>query len=134
MQKRENYGVIIPAYAKNMPDRDELSCAFIVATYFRSKIECISSDNANSKSPDFLVKRLNQRWELKTIRGNSANTIHHAFERSNGQSENLIIYLGKTKMHAKSAISRIKRELKNGANKKRILVVTKTGAVVAIKQ
>ena len=39
MQKRENYGVIIPAYAKNMPDRDELSCAFIVATYFRSKIE-----------------------------------------------------------------------------------------------
>ncbi len=134
MPKKSEHTFIIPAHIKNLPSREEISCGFILIKYFKSSIECISSDNANSKSPDFLVKRLNQRWEVKTIRGNSDNTIHHAFARSNGQSENLIIYLGRTKMRPKSAIGRVKRELRAGIKKKRVLVVTKDGAVIAIKQ
>lgn len=134
VKKKSRQGLIIPAYTKCFPSQEEITCGLILTQYFNSSIKCIPSDNASAKSPDFLVTRLNQVWELKTIRGNSDNTIHHAFERSNGQSENLIINLRKSKMHPKSAIGRIKRELKCGIQKKRILIITKNNGVVAIKQ
>ena len=132
MTKKKRPGFIIYPGTGAIPNQEEINCGQILLSYFRSDIECIPSES-NSKSPDFLVTRLNQRWEVKTIRGNSDNTIHHAFERSNGQSENLVIYLRKkTKMHAKSAIGRVKRELKL-TPKKRILVVSHDGKIVAIK-
>lgn len=115
-----------------IPNQEEIRCGQILLDYFRSDIDCIPSQSS-FKSPDFLVLRLNQRWEVKTIRGNSDNTIHHAFERSNGQSENLIIFLSKkTKMHTRSAVGRVKRELKL-TPKKRVLVVTYNGKIIAIK-
>ena len=132
-KKTEKVGLIIPPYIKSFPSSEEINCGLILSSYFESKIECIPSDNANAKSPDFLVKRTHQRWEVKAIRGNTDNNLHHAFERSYGQSENLIVYLGRTKMRPKSAIGRIKRELKYGNSKKRVLLVTKDGHVVAIK-
>ncbi|MBQ6396031.1 hypothetical protein IJH89_00395 [Candidatus Saccharibacteria bacterium] len=125
---------VIPGRTKTFPTQEEISCGMLLAEYFKSKVEFLASDATSSKSPDFLICRLNQYWELKSIRGNSQNTIHHAFERSRGQSENLILSLRHSKIHTKTAISRIKREQKTGKNsKKRILVITKSDKILAIK-
>ncbi|MBQ6605531.1 hypothetical protein IJH66_00940 [Candidatus Saccharibacteria bacterium] len=132
MSKQKTFGLIIRAGLKPFPNRDEITCGSLLSEYFRSNIEFLPS-SSNSKSPDFLIEHLNQRWELKTIYGNTKNTIHHAFERSNGQSENLIISLKRTKMRPKSAIAAIKRELKI-SNKKRIILISKEDKIVVIKQ
>ena len=133
MNKTEHIGLIIPSKTTVFLNQEEITCGLILVKYFKSSIKCIPS-SSNTKSPDFLVVRKNQRWELKTIRGNSDNTIHHAFARSHGQSENLILFLSKrSKMRPKSAIGRIKRELKTDKTKQRVLLVTNNGAIVAIK-
>ena len=133
MKTAESYSLIIPSRTTAFPNQEEITCGLILVKYFKSNIKCIPSQS-NAKSPDFFVVRKNQRWELKTIRGNSNNTIHHAFERSNGQSENLIIFLSKrSKMRSKSAIGRIKRELKTNKTKRRVLFVANKGTIVAIK-
>ena len=102
-----------------------------VAAYFKSKVEFIPT--ASSHTPDILVVKQNQMWEIKNIRGNSDNTIHHNLSKAKNQSENIIITLYSSKMKPKSAVGRIKRELKLRNNIKRCLLITKQGKIVKIK-
>ena len=106
-------------------------CGFCMANHFNSDIEFIPTSDIYS--PDVIVKRLHQRWEIKTIRGNSKNTIEHAMHRAKLQSENLAISLYRSKMAPKVAIGRIKRELKLPNPFKRVILVTKNQKVVVIK-
>ena len=103
-----------------------MSAAEILLDYFDSNIEFIPS-GSNSCSPDLLITRLRQRWEIKIPRGNSKNTIHHALEDISRQSENVVISLLRTKMLPRAAIGRLKGELKFPNRIRRLILITKQG-------
>jgi len=130
MDKRGN-DISVRISAGTHPQYLETICALAVAVYFKSKVEFIPT--ASSHTPDILVVKQNQMWEIKNIRGNSDNTIHHNLSKAKNQSENIIITLYSSKMKPKSAVGRIKRELKLRNNIKRCLLITKQGKIVKIK-
>ena len=131
MTKRgDNITVLIPGGV--MPHYLETNCAMRIALYFKSKVKFLPTSNI-VHTPDILVEKTNQMWEIKNIRGNSDNTIHHNLSKAKNQSENIIITLYSSNMKPKSAVGRIKRELKIRKDIKRCLLVTKTGKVVKVK-
>ena len=129
MNKTEKHKVTIEAYAT--PDRYEIKVAFDLLSYWNSDI--VLRKSGQSYSPDLLVVRSNQLWEIKNIRGNSVNTIEHNLARAKMQSENIVISLYRTKMSPRHAIGRIKTELKKRRDIKRLILVTKEHKVIEIK-
>lgn len=113
------------------PDSYELRCAFCMCDFFNSDIEIVPS--GNNPSPDARVVRLRQFWEIKNIRGNGKNTIHHTLSEASHQSENLIITLLRTKMAPKTAVSRLKSELKKPTIFKKVLLLMKNGKIIVVK-
>lgn len=126
---RENYGIIIEAGAR--PDRYEMRVAFVMSEYFESDI--LLRKNSQSYSPDLLVDRLNQLWEIKNIKGNGVHTIEHNLSRAKLQSDKVIVSLYRTNMTPKRAIGRIKAELPKRREIKKLLLITKDNKVVKIK-
>lgn len=129
MSEANQHKVTIEAYAS--PDRYEIKVAFALLDYFDSDI--ILRKSGQNYSPDLLIKRTNQLWEIKNIRGNSVNTIEHNLARAKMQSDKIIISLYRTKMAPKRAIGRIKAELKRRREIKRVLLITKEHKIIEIK-
>lgn len=113
------------------PDSFELRCVSRLCEYFKSSIEFIPT--GQNSSPDIYVKRLHQYWEIKNVRGNGKNTIHNILHDIERQSTNIVLTLYHSKMPPKTAIGRIKAELKKATRIKRVLLITKTEKVIAIK-
>ena len=129
MPKENRLRVIIEAYAT--PDRYEIKVAFALLDYFGSNI--ILRKSGQSYSPDLLIQKTNQLWEIKNIRGNSVNTIEHNLAKAKMQSGNIIISLYRTKMTPHRAIGRIKAELKKRRDIKRLILLTKDHKIIEIK-
>ena len=127
--RKNKLGIIIEPNAE--PDRFELKVAMVLIDYFSSDI--ILKKSSQSYSPDLLVARTNQLWEIKNIRGNGVHTIEHNLSKAKLQSDKVIISLLRTKMTPVRAIGRIKAVLKKGTTIKRLILVTKSGKVVIIK-
>ena len=127
--RTEKFGIIIEPNAN--PDSFELKVATILIDYFASNI--IIRKNLQSYSPDLLVTRVNQLWEIKNIRGNGVHTIEHNLSRAKLQSDKIIVSLYRTKMTPARAIGRIKAVLKKGTTIKRLILITKSGKIVIIK-
>lgn len=123
------YAISIEAGAN--PDKYEWRVAAVLTDYFKSNIAIRRS--SQSYSPDLLVIRLNQLWEIKNIRGNGTHTIEHNLSKAKLQSDKVIISLYRTNMTPKRAIGRIKAELIRNREIKRLLLVTKDGKVIEIK-
>ncbi|MCL2869555.1 hypothetical protein FWF48_01985 [Candidatus Saccharibacteria bacterium] len=131
MVKKE-YNVIKPVGLKPRPDKYEESIAELMAKYFKSDVRFIK--RASTTTPDVVVLRYNQQWEIKNIRGNSKRTIQNNLRTADNQSENIIIGLSRTKMTTKQAEGRINEFLRTGSVKiRRILLVTKKQIVLVIK-
>ena len=129
MSEAKRHKVIIEAYAS--PDRYEIRVAFALLDYFDSDI--VLRKSGQSYSPDLFIKRTNQFWEIKNIRGNGINTIEHNLARAKMQSDKVIISLYRTKMTPHRAIGRIKTELKKRRDIKRLILITKEHKIIEIK-
>ena len=121
--------LILKAYSS--PSHLELRCGFTLLEYFNSSIEFVPK--ATIHAPDMRIVKKNQLWEVKDIKGNSKNTIHHNLSMAKKQSENVVITLYSTKMSPKTAIARIKAELKATPEIKRCLLIAKNEKVIKIK-
>ncbi len=128
-QSLMKYKIIIEADATDSPKKHEFSAAIVIAKYFRSDIIFIRP--ANFRTPDFNVKNI--KWELKSPMGSSARTIENNMRAARKQSVNLIIDLGRIKLHQQRAIARINFFLSKPNQFKRVLVITKTKKVIEIR-
>ena len=122
-------GIIIEPNAN--PDSFELKVAMLLIDYFSSDI--ILKKSSQSYSPDLLIVKTNQLWEIKNIRGNGIHTIEHNLSRAKLQSDKIIISLYRTKMAPARAIGRIKAVFKKGTTIKQLILITKSGKIVKIK-
>lgn len=129
MERADKLGIILTAHSS--PNTLEIRCGFTLLRYFNSSIEFLPTTQLHT--PDMKVVRKNQLWEIKDIKGNSKNTISHNLSEAKKQSENVVITLYSTKMTPKSAIGRLKSELKKTPSIKKCLVVTKTEKVIKVK-
>ncbi|MBQ8156190.1 hypothetical protein IJ101_00150 [Candidatus Saccharibacteria bacterium] len=127
--RTDKFGIIIEANAN--PDSFELKVATILIEYFASDI--IIKKSLQSYSPDLLVTRTNQLWEIKNIRGNGIHTIEHNLSKAKLQSDKIVISLYRTKMPPARAIGRIKAVLKKGTTIKQVILITKSGKIIKIK-
>ena len=114
------------------PTTDELLVARRLAKYFNSDIEFIP--RGAIRTPDFLVKKTGQRWELKTPRGNAKRTIQHQFDRGKKQSKYIILYLGLTAIREDKALREIRRQAGLHSAIQKILVLTKNKHFIEIKK
>ncbi|MDO5480709.1 MAG: hypothetical protein Q4F58_03520 [Candidatus Saccharibacteria bacterium] len=106
------------------PKPHEQYAARIVSDYFESDIVFIRKKAGSS--PDFIIVRSNQIWELKSPLGNGKRTIANNLREASHQSENVILDLSRCKMNNMNALARIGFFLKNGNAKfKRLLVIQK---------
>lgn len=122
-------GVIIEPNAN--PDNFELKVAMLLVEYFSSDV--VLRKNLQSYSPDLLVVRTNQLWEIKNIRGNGVHTIEHNLSKAKLQSDKVAISLYRTKMTPARAIGRIKAELSKNTTIKRLILITKSNKIIKIK-
>lgn len=95
-KNRQKYEVITPTGMKPEPNIYEKITARLMAEYLQSDIEFIK--RGTSTTPDLLVIKLNQIWEIKNIRGNNPNKINRNLKGIYKQSENVIITLFQTSM------------------------------------
>jgi hypothetical protein len=132
MSTRKEYAIIKPVGLKPKPDEYEENVAELVALHFKSDIKFVKRETTTT--PDLLVLRYNQRWEIKNVKGNSKHTIQNNLREAGHQSDHIFVSLLRTKMTEKQAISRINFFLKNDPNTiKHIILITKSGKTIVIK-
>jgi len=123
------YNVIIPADMKPRPKMHEESAAAILSRYFNSDVHFIKT--AKHETPDVSVRRV--EWEIKSPIGSSKNNIQKNMREATRQSHNIVIDLRRSKLHQNRAIGYVKQFLERSNAVKRVLVITKTGKVLALK-
>ena|GEM_PF-2011043 len=130
---KKRFNIIKPVGMKPKPDEYEERVAEVVADYFKSDVKFVEC--SSRRSPDVLVARTSERWEIKNIRGSSKYTIQNNLREASGQSKYVIIGLLRTNMMAERARSRVMFFLKKDLNKfKKVLMVTKSGEILEIKK
>ena len=86
------------------------------------------SPSGTLPTPDLLVMKTNDLWEIKNIRGNGKNTIEDNLKRAAKQSQNVVISLLRSKMTQTQATARIRYNLERShGNIKNVVLVTKEG-------
>ena len=131
MSKKKEYNIIIPVDLKPKPDECERTVAELMAAHYKSDIKFVK--RGMMTTPDILVLRYNQNWEIKNIRGNSKRTIQNNLRRADDQSENVVICLFKTKMTAQQAVGRINAELSKANKIRKLILITKSHKIIVIK-
>ena len=111
------------------PKPHEQYAAKIVSNYFESDIVFIRKRAGSS--PDLVVVKYNQIWELKSPLGNGKRTIANNLREAAHQSENIILDLSRCKMNNTNALARTSSFLKSGDAKfKRLLVIQKNTKIL----
>ena len=110
---------------------EEEDFAFI-ATHFKSSILCIPTTHAST--PDLLVTRTNEIWEVKSPTGNGKRTIANNLRCAKNQSTNIILSLRRTKMHPNKVLARIKEYLRtpDAKNITKLKIILKNQKVIDI--
>lgn len=133
MPRLKQYNVITPVGMKPKPDDNEQTIAELMATHFKSDIKFVLRTNV-ATTPDILVVRYKQRWEIKNIKGNGKRTMQNNLRAADDQSQNIIICLLETKMTQQQALGRIRQFYGAGPVKiKKLLLVTKEQKVLVVK-
>ena len=94
------YKIVVEANISDPPKDHEFAAATVLAKHFKSDVVFIRQ--ANYRTPDFEIKRIT--WELKSPTGGSARTIENNMRTARNQSKNLIIDLGRIKLHQRRAL------------------------------
>lgn len=111
------------------PCKHELAAAEIIASFMKSDLLFLR--RSLNASPDFLVRKTNQMWELKSPVGNGKRTISNNLRDAAHQSKNVVLDLSRCKMNNRRAISRVRGFLKSGCSTlDRLLVIDKSGNVI----
>ncbi|MBQ9485076.1 hypothetical protein IJU85_03190 [Candidatus Saccharibacteria bacterium] len=111
------------------PYKHELAAAGIIADYLKSDILFLRR-NPNA-SPDLLVEKTNQIWELKSPIGNGKRTIANNLRNASHQSKKVIIDLSRCKMNNENALAKINRYLNSGdSTLEKLLVIDKSKKVI----
>ncbi len=101
---KPDYSVIVPRSVIPMPDKREMSAAYILLDYFRTDV--IFIPRTNHKTPDLLIDNI--EWELKAPTGDGKRNLQHTVSRAIKQSRYIIIDVRFSKLH----ISKIKSNLR----------------------
>lgn len=127
------FRIIRPIDLRPKPSRYEERVAELCAEWFQSDISFVV--RSHHTSPDILVVRTNQFWEIKNIRGCSKHTIEDNLRRASKQSQNIIIsLLISSRMSTCTAEGRIKQVLQARRMPiKHVLLITKMGKIIDIK-
>lgn len=125
----KKYIVIHDPGETDPPKKHEDYAGKIIADYFKSNIVFLRK--TSSSSPDFLIIRLNQIWELKSPIGNGKRTMANILREASGQSKNVVIDLSRCKMNNANALSRINNYMNTGNPQiKKLLIIDKSGRVL----
>lgn len=129
---RKEYKVIIEDSKQSKPRNHELSASEKIAAYFKSNIVFLR--RLESRTPDLYIIKTNMRWELKSPTGGSKHTIQNNLRASDGQSENVILDLSRSKLSDRQGISRTKEFIRNEHSRiRRLKILTKQGKIIDIK-
>jgi hypothetical protein len=123
------YNVIIPSDMKPRPKSHEESAAAILSRYFCSDVYFIKT--ANHETPDISIR--GTEWEVKSPVGSSKNNIQKNMREAAHQSSNIVIDLRRSRLHQNRALGYIKQFLERSNNIRSVLVISKSGHVLAIK-
>ena len=130
--KRGGYNVVIPASIKPRPKMHEETAASILAEYFQADVYFIVG--STQRTPDVLVKTV--RWEIKSVQGDSPNTIKNNMRKAVTQSGNIVIDLRRSRLHQARAVGYIRHFLnyENAARKiKRLIVINQVGEILVVR-
>lgn len=113
------------------PKEHERNAAIIIANHFQSDILFIRK--GIGKTPDLMVVKTHQIWELKSPLGNGKRTISNNLRDAAHQSSKVILDLSRCKMNNINAMSRINEFLASGdAHLNNLLVIDKSGKAIDI--
>jgi hypothetical protein len=121
----KKYIVDIPDSVRPKPDHYEISAAYILANYFKKNGAFIA--RTMNKTPDICFGSV--QWEVKSPTGSSKWTIKHQLYRAAHQSVNVVIDTRRAKMHGDRAIKDAKYHFSKIKPLRRLIIVTKSGAV-----
>ncbi|MBR0372781.1 hypothetical protein IJH72_02485 [Candidatus Saccharibacteria bacterium] len=127
MKKR--FKIIYDFNETDPPKPHESKVAKIIAEYFESDVQFIRKTACSS--PDIVVMKTHQTWEIKSPLGNGKRTISNNLRNASRQSKFIILDLSRCKMNNSRALTRINEYSKKGnPNIKKLLIIDKKGHVV----
>ncbi|HMM62021.1 MAG TPA: hypothetical protein PKC86_00505 [Candidatus Saccharibacteria bacterium] len=118
--------IIIPTGLKPSPRWHEIKVAKILAVHFRTNVEFILTSKRTT--PDFLINGV--EWELKSPQGTGKNNIQRQLQQASHQSRSVIIYAGRSKMHATKIRREVEHQFKIIKSIKRLIFISKDSKVV----
>ncbi len=125
----KKYKILLESGLNPAPYKHELEAANIIAEYFRSDLLFLR--RRPNASPDLLVKKLNQIWELKSPKGNGKRTIANNLREASRQSKRVILDLSRCKLNNRNALARVRGFLNSGDSALvRLLVIDKSGKIL----
>jgi hypothetical protein len=124
------YKVIVDTSPADAPQEHEMAAALIVAAHFKTDITFLRP--GKYRTPDLDVN--GEKWELKSPIGDGKKTMENNLRSAKQQSKNIIIDLGRCKMHQLKAISRINYFLSRQSAIKKVKLITKSQKVLDILQ
>ena len=128
---KKTYNMIYDLSSPEPPKVHERHAAKTISEYFKSDIVFIRKKSG--VTPDMIVKRTSQIWELKSPLGSGKRTIANNLRDAAHQSENVILDLSRCKMNNDVAMTKLRGFLKSGDAKiRRLLVIEKNGDVLDI--
>lgn len=113
------------------PEKHELTTARLFAEQGYNIKFIRPSNRKGNHTPDFWMNRLS--WEVKSPRGKKLRCIADNIRDATKQANNLIIDLRRIKIPDQRCISKIRYEIKDKHNFKRILAITHDGKILTIK-
>lgn len=125
----KKYRILLELGLEPIPSKHELSAAKYIAEYFKSDLLFLR--RRPNSSPDLLVKKTNQVWELKSPIGNGKRTVANNLREASRQSKYVILDLSRCKMSNENALARVRGFLKSGdSSLKKLLIIDKSGSVL----
>lgn len=134
-KKIKEFQITEPLDEKDPPKPHEKKAARIIALEYRSDILFIRK--TDSCSPDILIKRTNEIWEIKSPLGDGKRTIDNNLREASDQAKNVFLDLSRIKMSQEKAVSKAKNfvygKWKHRCHLKRLRVILKNGTIIDIK-
>lgn len=128
----KKYKILLESGLCPAPYKHELDAAGIMVEYFESDLLFLR--RKLNASPDLLVKKTNQVWELKSPKGNSKRTIANNLREASHQSKRVILDLSRCKLNNRNALARVRSFLKSGdSTLEKLLVIDKSGKILEFR-
>ena len=125
--------VIVPVGHPNQPEQHEIDAASALATHYQCTIEfLIPVDDYKRKTADIVM--LGALWEIKCPIGSSKSTIGNQFRVASKQARNIVIDTRRTPLEYENIEKTVIMELKNRPSIKRVILINKSGEVIAFQK